>query len=154
MKEGTRVARSNEGTTFGDINNHDEIPSNLQKDFIRNNLNKDTLYQFLAERLIDLHFHTTQILVVTYKDAILKTQDVPAGDINSYKYEEADARVIRYLISVSFAECLTLLLFIHLIQMFCYFVWFILIIVNWEVQHVLFSVRLAWFLVERSTISM
>ena len=31
-----------------------------------------------------------QILVVTFKVAILKTQDVPDEDINSYKYEEAD----------------------------------------------------------------
>ena len=86
MKEGTRGARGNEGTAFGDINDHDEIPSNFQKDFIRNSLNKDTLYQYLVERLIDLHCSTIQILVVTHKDAILKTEDVPDEDINLYKY--------------------------------------------------------------------
>ena len=77
MKEGTRGARGNEGTRFGDISDHDEIPSNFQKDFIRNSLNKDTLYQYLAERFIDLYSSATQILAVTYKDAILKTHDVP-----------------------------------------------------------------------------
>ena len=92
---------TNEGTTFGDISNHDEIPSNFQKDFIRNSLKKDTLYQYLAERFIDLHSSATQILVVTYKNAILKTQDVPNEGINWCKYEEADAHVIRHLISVS-----------------------------------------------------
>ena len=101
MKEGTRGARGNEGTRFGDISDHDEIPSNFQKDFIRNSLNKDTLYQYLAERFIDLHSSVTKILVVTYKDAILKTQDIPDEGINWYKNVEADARVIRHLISVS-----------------------------------------------------
>ena len=101
MKEGTRGACGNEGTTFGDISGHDEILSNLQKDFIRNSLNKDTLYQYLAERFIDLHSSATQILVVTYKDATLKTQDVPDEGINRYKYEEPDACAIRHLISVS-----------------------------------------------------
>ena len=33
LKEGILGARDNEGTTFGDINDHDEIPSNFQKDF-------------------------------------------------------------------------------------------------------------------------
>ena len=66
-------------------------------------MNKDTLYQCLAERFVDLHSSATQILVVTYKDAILKTQDVPDEGINWYKYEEGDAHVIRHLISVS--EC-------------------------------------------------
>ena len=74
-----------------DINHHDEIPSNFQKDFIRNSLNKDTLYQYLAERFIDFHSSATQILVVTYNDAILKTQDLPDEGINWYKYEKADA---------------------------------------------------------------
>ena len=101
LKKGTRGARDNEGTTFGGISDHDEIPSNLQKDFIRNSLNKDTLYQHLAEIFIHLHSSATQILVVTYKDANLKTQDVPNESINWYKCEEADARVIRHLISVS-----------------------------------------------------
>ena len=104
MKEGTQGARGNKGTTFGSINDHDETPSNFQKDFLRNSLNKDTLHQYLAERFIYLHSCTTstpQILVVTYKNTILKTQDVPDKDINSHKYEEADARVIRHLISVS-----------------------------------------------------
>ena len=41
-------------------------------------------------------------------------------------------------------ECLILLLFIHQMQMFCYFVWLIIIVVSSIVQHVLFSVRLAW----------
>ena len=91
----------NEGTTFGYISNHDDIPSNFQIDFIRNSLNKDTLYQCLAERFTDLHSPATQILVVTYKNAILKTQDAPDEGINWCKYEEADAHVIRYLISVS-----------------------------------------------------
>ena len=31
LKEGTRGARGNEETTFGDINDHDEMPSNTQK---------------------------------------------------------------------------------------------------------------------------
>ena len=77
------------------------MPSNSQKDFIRNSLNKETLYQYLAKRSINLHSSTTQILIVTNKDAILKTQDVPDEGINSYKYEEADARVIKHLITVS-----------------------------------------------------
>ena len=59
LKEGTRGARDNEGTTFGGISNHDKIPSNFQKDFIRNSLNKDTLYQYLAKRFNDLHFSGT-----------------------------------------------------------------------------------------------
>ena len=101
LKEGTRGDRGNEGTTFGDINDHDEIPSNFQKDFVRNSLNKDTLYKYLAERFIDLHSSATQILVVTYKYAILKTQDIPDEDINSYIHKEADAHVVRHLISVS-----------------------------------------------------
>ena len=46
-------------------------------EFIRNGWNKDTLYHCLAARFIYLLSSTTQILVVTYKDAILKTQDVP-----------------------------------------------------------------------------
>ena len=96
MKEGTRGIRGNEGT-FGDINDYDEIPSNFQKDFIRNSLKKDAYYQYLAERFIDLHSSTTQILVVSYKDAILKTKDVPDED----KYDEADARAIRHLMDVS-----------------------------------------------------
>ena len=45
LKEGTQGAHSNEKTTFGDINGNDEITSNFQKDFIRNNLKEDTLYQ-------------------------------------------------------------------------------------------------------------
>ena len=49
LKEGTQGARGNEETTFGDISDHDEIPSNFQKDFIGNSFNKDTLYQYLAE---------------------------------------------------------------------------------------------------------
>ena len=77
LKEGTRGARGNEGTTFKDISDHGKIPANFQKVLIRNSLNKDTLYQYIAERFIDLHSSATQILVVTYKDAILKTQDVP-----------------------------------------------------------------------------
>ena len=76
---------------FADINHHDEIPSSFQTDFIRNSLNKDTLYQYLGEKFIDLHSSATQILVVTYKDAILKTQDLPDEGINWYKYEKADA---------------------------------------------------------------
>ena len=55
----------------------DEIASNFQKDFIRNSLNKETLYQYLAGRFIVLHSSATQILVVTYSDAILKIKDVP-----------------------------------------------------------------------------
>ena len=82
LKEGTRGACGNEGKMFGDISDHDEIPSNFQKDFIRNSLNKDTLYQYLAERFIDFLSSATQLLVVTYKDAILKTQNVPDEDIN------------------------------------------------------------------------
>ena len=82
LKEGTRGARGNEGTTFGDISDHDEKPSNFQNDFIRNIFNKDTLYQYLAERFIDLHSSATQIRVVTYKDTILKIQDVPDEGIN------------------------------------------------------------------------
>ena len=77
LKEGTRGARGNEGTTFGDISDHDELYSDFLKDFIKNSLNKDILYQYLAERFIDLHSYATEILVVTYKDAILNTQDVP-----------------------------------------------------------------------------
>ena len=83
LKEETRGARGNEGTMFGDIKDPDEIPLNFLKDFIRNSLNKDTLYQYLAERFIVLYSCTTQIVVVTYKDAILKTQDDPDEDINS-----------------------------------------------------------------------
>ena len=101
LKEGTRRTPGNEGTTFEDINNHDEIPSDFQKDFIRNGLNKDTLYQYLAERIIDINSFTSQTLVVTDKDVILKTHNVLDEDINSYKYEEADACVIRQLISIS-----------------------------------------------------
>ena len=74
LKERTREDCGNKGTTFGDINDHDEIPSDFQKDFIRNSLIKDTLYQYLAERFTDRHSFTTQILVITYKNAILKTQ--------------------------------------------------------------------------------
>ena len=43
LKEGTRGARGNEGTTFKDISDHGEIPANFQKVLIRNSLNKDTL---------------------------------------------------------------------------------------------------------------
>ena len=143
-------ARGNEGATFGDINDHDET-SNFQKDFIRNSLNKDSLYQYLAERFIDFYSSTTKKLVVTYKDAILKTQYVPDED-KLVKYEETDTRVIRDLISS--AKCLTLLLFIHLIQMFCYFVWLVIIKLSGKVQHVLFSVRLFWVLVWAFTMSM
>ena len=64
-------------------------------------MNKDTLYHYLAERFIDFHYSTTQILVVTYIDAILKTQDVPDVDINSYKYEEGDASMIQNFIRLS-----------------------------------------------------
>ena len=53
MKKGTRGASRSDGTTFGDISDHDEIPSNFQKDFMRNSLKKDTLCQY--ERFIDLH---------------------------------------------------------------------------------------------------
>ena len=105
---------------FGDIINYDETPSNFQKDFIKSSLNKDTLYQCLAERFSDLHYSTTLTLVVTCKDEILKTQDASDEDINSYKYEEVDACVVRHFISKSKC-CLTLFLFIHMIQMFCYF---------------------------------
>ena len=52
------------------------------------------------------------------------------------------------------AKFLTLLLFIHLIQMFCYLVWLIIIIVSSKVQPVLFFRRMAWVLVWRSTLSM
>ena len=45
LKEGTRGARGNEGTMFGDFNDHDEIPSNFQKDFIRNSLKTGKLVQ-------------------------------------------------------------------------------------------------------------
>ena len=79
LNEGTWGARGNEEATFGNINDHDET-SNFQKDFIRNSLNKDALYQYLAERFIDLYSSTTQILVVTYKDAILKTEYTPDDD--------------------------------------------------------------------------
>ena len=61
---------------FGGINDHDEMPSNFQNYFIRNSSSKDTLYQYLAERFIDLHSSATQVLVVIYKEAIMKTQDV------------------------------------------------------------------------------
>ena len=101
MKKGNWEAFGNKVITFGGINDHDEIPSNFQKDFIRNSLSKYTLYQYLIERFTDLHSSTIQVPVVIYKDAILKTQNAPDEDINSYKYEEADAHVIRYLISVS-----------------------------------------------------
>ena len=76
MKDWTWEARGNEGTMFGGINDHDEMPSNFQNDFIRNSSSKDTLYQYLAERFIDLHSSATQVLVVIYKEAIMKTQDV------------------------------------------------------------------------------
>ena len=82
LKEETQGACGNGGTTFGDINDYDEIPSNFQKDFIRNSFSKNTLYQYLAKRFIDLHSSTTQIVVVTYKDAVLKTQDISDEDIN------------------------------------------------------------------------
>ena len=101
LKKIARGARGYEGTTLEDVSDHDEIPSDFQKDFIRNSLNKDTLYQYLAETLIDLQFSATQILAVTYKDTILKIQDVPDEGINWYKYEEDYARVIRHFISVS-----------------------------------------------------
>ena len=65
LKEGTQGVRGNEGTTFGDISDHDELYSNFLKDFIKNSLNKDILYQCLAERFIDLHSYATEILVVT-----------------------------------------------------------------------------------------
>ena len=55
VREGTRGARDNEGTTFGGISDHDELSSNFLKDLIRNSSSKDTLYQYLAERFIDLH---------------------------------------------------------------------------------------------------
>ena len=64
-------------------------------------MNKDTLYQYLAERIIDINPFTSQILAVTDKDVILKTHNVLDEDINSYKYEEADTRVIRQLIRIS-----------------------------------------------------
>ena len=99
--EGTGGARDNEGKKFGEISDHYEILSNFQKDSIRNSSNKDTLYQYLTERFIGLYSSASQILVITYKDAILKTQDVPDESINWYKYGEADARVIRHLINVS-----------------------------------------------------
>ena len=70
------------------------------KRFHKKILSKSTLYQYLAERFIDLHSSTTQIFAVTYKDAILKTQDVPDEDTNFYKYEGADACMIRHLISL------------------------------------------------------
>ena len=88
LKEGTRGARGNEGTTFGDTSDHDEIASNFQNDFIRNSFNEDTLYQYLAERFIDLHSSATQIRVVTYKDTILKIQDVPDEGINWYNMKK------------------------------------------------------------------
>ena len=150
MKIGSREYRGSGGTMFGDIINHDETPSNFQKDFIKSSLNKDTLYQCLVERFSDLHYSTTLTLAVTCKDEILKTQDASDEDINSYKYEEVDACVVRHFISKSKC-CLTLFLFIHMIQMFCYFVWLIIIFVNSKVHHVLFSVRLARILVRRST---
>ena len=49
LKEGTVGARGNERTTFGDISDHDGIPSNFQKDFIRNSLNKNKLCQYLLK---------------------------------------------------------------------------------------------------------
>ena len=67
----------------------------------RNRLNKYTLYQYLAKRLIDFHSFTTQILVLTNKDSILKTKDLSNKDINWYKHEEADALAIRHSIRVS-----------------------------------------------------
>ena len=89
------------------ITDCDEILSNFQKDFITNSLNKNTLYQYLAEIFNDLHSSTAQTLLVTHKDAILKTQDAPVEDINLYEYEEADTRVIRPLNSISKCQCLT-----------------------------------------------
>ena len=72
LKKGIWGTCGNEETMF-----RDEIASNFQKDFIRNSLNKETLYQYLAGRFIVLHSSATQILVVTYSDAILKIKDVP-----------------------------------------------------------------------------
>ena len=84
LKEGTPGTRGSEGTTFGDIKNHDEIPSNFKKD-LHNTHIKDSLI----------------FILLLHKYMYLLTKDLSDKDINSYKYEEAGVRAIKDSIRVS-----------------------------------------------------
>ena len=76
------------------------LPKTLGNDFLLNSENKNDLYEFLAQKFIQLH-NTPNILIVTYRDTVLVSSnsellslDIQGISINDCQSEEEDQRIV------------------------------------------------------------
>ena len=80
------------------------VPSNMEQTFMKESKNKNTLNEYLATKMIELH-NGPQLLVTTLKDSVLCSFDAePLGEsdfsITKCQSEEADQRIIRHVLHI------------------------------------------------------
>ena len=106
--EGSLKTLTRKGCGSGGTLNFDGssvFPSDFKDNFMNNSSNKDRLYHFLADRLVELHSGSVNVtLVVTKGDGILTNSQAIKDDasISSCSPEEDDQKLVRHTL-----QCLT-----------------------------------------------
>ncbi len=103
FKEGTRNARGT-GSMFVFEGDDTPVPNNMAQTFMKESNNKNTLNEYLAKKLIEIH-KGPQLLVTTLKDNVLCSFDaepLEQSDVSITKCqsEEADQRIIRHVLHI------------------------------------------------------
>lgn len=103
LKDGTRSGRG-EGSQYLFEGDTSEIPYKMAEGFLKNNDNKNKLYEYLSLKLLDLHLGD-QLMVVIYKNTSLSSPS-PRSELDTQvsvrpsEAEEADQRLVRQTLNL------------------------------------------------------
>ena len=101
LKDGTRNERGT-GSMFVFEGDDTPIPNNMEQTFMKESKNKNSLNEYLATKLIELH-SGSQLLIATLRDTVLCSFDCEPlehsdASIKKCQAEEADQRVVRHVL--------------------------------------------------------
>ena len=103
LKEGTRTGRG-EGSNYLFEGDSTEIPFKMADCFLKNNDNKNNLYEYLATKLLEL-YQGDQIMITTYRNTTLCSQSAcleldQHTCVRPCESEEADQRLVRHTLNL------------------------------------------------------
>ena len=92
LKQGVRNNRGSDGLIFP-FNDSTALPVNFETDFLTNITNKTNLNEYLAQKLIKLHYNDKQTICITYNDTFISNDNNVLNEnlITVCTSEEADS---------------------------------------------------------------
>ena len=92
LKQGVRHNRGSDGLIFP-FNDSAAFPANFETDFLTNITNKTNLNEYLAQKLIKLHYNDKQTICITYNDTFISNDNNVLNEnlITVCTSEEADS---------------------------------------------------------------